>query len=251
MPFKLLRVAFPMNPRLTAASFLGAALLAGSFSGCVDSYKVKVDSLAKPTAENAIAYQIKVASPSIDPESLRYKEAEKFVKTALSGKGLYEAPKPEMADMVVSVDYGISPPKITQEPHSEPIYREVPGAIVEETIRIGTDKSGNPVYRTVVTQGPSTTEYVGEREYVITVVTYEKYLRLSARENAPASEGRPPADVWSVDITTEGESHDLRKALPVLAAASIDYIGKDTRGQKVIKLKDTKDGSIAFVKKGM
>jgi hypothetical protein len=53
-----------------------------------------------------------------------------------------------------------------------------------------------------------------------------------------------------VDVTSEGESRDMRKALPVLAAASIDYVGKDSHGQKIIRLKDT-DKDIAFVKKGM
>jgi hypothetical protein len=239
-----------VRPRI-ALRTLGAVALAGFFSSCVDSYKVKVDSVAKPTAENAIAYQIKTGSPNLDPDSLRYKEAERFVKTALSGKGLYEAPKPEMADMVVSIDYGISAPKVSQEARSEPIYRTVPGRMITTVIEIGKDAKGNPIYSTVTHQEPSTTEYIGEREYVVTLVHYEKYLRMTARENVAASEGKPPAEVWTIDISTEGESHDLRKALPVLAAASIEYIGKDTRGQKVIKLKDTKDGAVAFVKKGM
>jgi hypothetical protein len=36
----------------------------------------------------------------------------------------------------------------------------------------------------------------------------------------------------------------------MLAAASIDYIGKDSKGQKTIKIKDS-DRDIAFIKKGM
>ncbi|HEX2852551.1 MAG TPA: hypothetical protein VHO24_04880 [Opitutaceae bacterium] len=212
---------------------------------------MKVDSLSQPAAENSIAYQLKTSNPDLDPESLRHKEAEKFVRTALSGKGLYEAPKPEMADMVVSIDYGISPPKVSQEVRSEPMYRTIPGAIVTQVVEIGKDRNGNPIYSTVTFQEPSRQEYMGEREYMVTYVTYEKYLRVSARENTPAIEGRPPAEIWTVDVTTEGESRDLRKALPVLAAATIEYVGKDSRGQKTIKLKDTKDGAVAFVKKGM
>ena len=54
------------------------------------------------------------------------------------------------------------------------------------------------------------------------------------------------------DVTSEGESRDLRKNLPVLVAASIDYVGKDTHGEKTVKIKDKdKDGNVAFVKKGM
>jgi hypothetical protein len=244
-------LGFPVNARLPNVTLLGAAALVFGLTGCNTGYNVKVDSMAKPAAENAIAYEIKATNPDLDPQSLRYKEAEKFVKTALSGKGLYEAPKPEMADVVVNLDYGISAPKTTLEQRSEPIYQQVPGRIVRETVQVGSDKSGRPIYSTVTYQEPPTMEYVGEREYMVTVVTYEKYLRLTALENKPTAEGQPPTEVWSVDITSEGESRDLRKYLPVLAAASIEYVGKDSQGQKTIKLKDQKDGAIAFVKKGL
>jgi hypothetical protein len=79
---------------------------------------------------------------------------------------------------------------------------------------------------------------------------YEKYLKMSARENKEAVEGRPQQEVWTVDVTSEGESRDIRKNLPVLVAASIDYIGKDSQGQKTIRIKDS-SSDIAFVKKGM
>ena len=65
-----------------------------------------------------------------------------------------------------------------------------------------------------------------------------------------AAEGRPPTDIWTVDITSEGESRDIRKALPILAAASIDFVGVDSKGQKVVRIKDT-DKDVAFIKKGM
>lgn len=239
------------RPAPLALKSVGAAALALWLFGCNTGTQVKVDALSKPNAENSIAYLIKSSNPELDPDSLRYKEAEKFVKTALSGKGLYEAPKPEMADMVVNIDYGISPPKISQEVRTEPIYLTVPGAVSTQIVQVGVDKAGNPIYRSVTVQEPSRTEYVGDREYMETVVTYEKYLRLSARENKPSVEGQPPSEVWTVDVTTEGENRDLRKALPVLAAATIEYVGKDSHGEKTIKLKDTKDGAIAFVKKGM
>lgn len=220
-------------------------------AGCHTSY-VKVDAIARPNAEASIAYRIKTGNPELDGDSLRFKEAEGFVKTALSGKGLYEAPKPELADMIVSLDYGISPPKITKEVRKEAIFRQKPGATHTMSTQSGTDANGNPTYTTFTVQDPPTQVYVGDREYTVTVVTYEKYLRLVARENKAASDGLPPADVWSVDASTEGGNHDLRKALPVLAAATIEFVGKDSQGKKTIRLNDRdQDGPVAFVKKGM
>jgi len=219
--------------------------------GCSGGYKVKVDALAKPDAENAIAYRIQSNNSKLNPNSLRHKEAEKFVRTALSGRGLYEAPKAELADIVVNIDYGISEPKLVLERRTEPIYRTLPGRTYTTVVQVGTDKNGNPIYATQTYQEPPSTEYVGDREYTVTVVNYEKYLRLAARENKTAGDNAPPSEIWTVDVSSEGESRDLRKHLPVLAAATIEYVGKDTVGQKTIRLKDDKDGAIAFVKKGM
>lgn len=226
---------------------LGAALLLG---GCVSSTEVKIDSLAKPDAEKKISYEIRNKNPLVADDSLRYKEAAGFVKTALSGKGMYEAPPGVKPDLVVDLDYGMGPPTSKRETVSEPVYITIPGQIRTERVQVGTDSQGRPIYQTITIQDPPTTEFAGFREYQITVTVYEKYLRLTARENEPPVEGRPPNEVWTVDVTSEGESRDIRKKLPVLVAASIEYIGRDSEGQKTIRIKDT-DSDVAFVKKGM
>ncbi len=224
-----------------------AVLLA---AGCANSTTVKIDSLAKPKAEESISYKILNKNPAVDDDSLRYKEAADYVRTALSGKGLYEAPDAQKADLVVSLDYGVGPPQSRREVVSEPVYITLPGQMRTERVQVGTDRNGNPIYQTVTVQDPPRTEFAGYREYFITVTVYEKFLRLNATENKPAAEGRPPSEIWTVDITSEGESRDIRKALPILAAASIDYVGKDSLGQKTIRIKDT-DKDVAFIKKGM
>jgi hypothetical protein len=233
-------------PALSALWLVGGLFV----GGCANTYEVKVDSLAKPNAEDAISYKIHNANPEVTEDSLRHKEAVGFVRTALSGKGMYETTDAARADVVVDLDYGVGPPQMHHETVSEPIYVTLPGEVRTERVQVGTDRNGNPIYQTVTVQDPPRTELLGYRDRVITTVVYEKHLRLSARENKPAAEGRPPSEIWTVDVTSEGETHDMRKTLPVLAAASIDYVGKDSHGQKVIRLKDT-DKDIAFIKKGM
>ena len=232
--------------RVAGVLIVAVALFLG---GCVNSTTVKIDSLAKPKAEESVSYKIVNKTGAAD-DSLRYKEASGFVRTALSGKGLYEAHDSEKADLVVSLDYGVGPPVSKRETVSEPVYVTLPGQVRVERVQVGNDRNGNPIYQTVTVQDPPRTEFAGYREYLVTVTVYEKYLRLNAAENKPAVEGRPPSEIWTVDVTSEGESKDLRKALPVLAAASIDYVGKDSKGQKTIRMKDT-DKDIAFIKKGM
>jgi len=230
-----------------------AALL---MTGCQSGYDVKVDAISHPpkAADPAVSYEIRSRDPQNPEDTLRFKEAAKFVKTALSAKGLYEAPDPQKADMIIDIDYGMSPPKPVMESRSESIYDMVPGPAIMEPMQVGTAKDGTPIYAMVSVKGPPVMQYLGQREYSVLVVNYEKYLRLSARENQPDDEAHPAEQVWTVDITSEGESRNFRKYLPALAAASIEYIGKDTRGQKDIHLKDEaadKNGAVAFVKKGM
>jgi hypothetical protein len=175
---------------------------------------------------------------------------EKAVQAALSAKGMYEAPDGATADVNINLDYGINPPHLTVEPYYKPIYKTVRGQTHTEVVQSGTDQQGNPTYTTITTRDPDTTEFMGEQEYDVVVINYEKYLRLSARENKPTEEGRQPREVWAVDITTEGPSNNLRKYVPIMAAATIGYIGKETSEEKNIRLKDDKDGDIAFVKNG-
>jgi hypothetical protein len=94
------------------------------------------------------------------------------------------------------------------------------------------------------------TELVGYQDVMTPVTVYEKYLRMSAHENKEISEGKAPAEVWSVNVSTEDESKDIRKYLPMLASASTEYIGKDSSNQKTIKLRE-KDEVVGFIKKGM
>jgi len=234
--------------RQLAAALATVSLMLGA---CANTYDMKVDSLASPKLAQGTSYRIVNRNPTVETDSLRYKEAEKAIKAALSGKGFYEAPDPDKADIIVYVDYGINPPRIVEETRSDPVYVTTPGEFHSESVQVGVDRTGRPIYAVVTSQTPPSTDVVGNNDYTVPVVVYEKYLRLSARENKPATEGRQPQEVWAVDVTSEGPSDNLRKYVPIMAAATIGYIGKDTSGEKVVQLKDDKDGDLAFVKKGM
>jgi hypothetical protein len=233
--------------RLTLGRAAALACLLGA--GCATTHEVKVDSLSKPAAAAVASYELRNRNPLVADDSLRYKEAAGMVKTALSGRGLYEAPPNTKPDIIVDLDYGVGPAQQRREKVSEPVYLNIPGQIRVERIQVGVDSAGRPVYQTVTVQDPPTTEFAGFREYYVTIVVYEKHLKLTARENKEASEGRPAAEVWTVDVTSEGENRDLRKALPVLVAASIEYIGQDTKGQKTVRIKES-NSDLAFVRQG-
>ena len=203
--------------------------------GCTTSYRVKLDSVAKPDA-NAISYSLRNISSLETDDSLRSREVSSMVRTALSGRGLYEAPAKVVADMIVNIEYGMKPvvrretrwklPASSKSANNGRITRTNPDGFLEVPEA--------PVWEQVQVE----------------VLTYEKYVHLTARENIPITKGMAPVEVWSVDVTSEGKSRNLRQYLPVLIAATIEYMGRDSHGQKSIRIKDT-DADLVFVKQGM
>lgn len=230
---------------------LPVALLVLSLAGCSTSntYAVKVDAITKPVPAGAQSFKLKSKDPKLGEESLRYREASEFVKTALSGKGLYEAPSEERADMIVELDYGMDAPRARMERVSVPVYAQVGGGVRYESVPV-TDSRGNTSYRTVAVYESPRSELVGYDNVPRMVTIYEKYLKITARENKPAAEGRPPAELWSIHATAEDESKDLRKYLPIMASATVDYIGRDSSNQQVVKVRADGPG-VDFIRKGM
>ncbi len=230
------------------------------FTGCsTATYTVQVDAISQPKEKTAEAtppaqsYYIHSKNPRLDESSLRYKEVSDYVKTALSGKGMYEAPKPESADVVIDIDYGMDAPRVKFETVSTPIMMNTQDRVeIRQVTHLerqpdGTFRQVTEDVRVVV---PGTPEFAGMRDEVIPLIVYEKYLKVSARENKENSEGKAPAEVWSVNVSAEDKSQELRKYIPILASATADYIGTNTKESKSVTI-DEKDDVVKFVKKGM
>lgn len=229
---------------------IGLPVLLLWWAGCAGTpHQVKVDAIAQPAAKEPTSYKLKTKIPPDEVDTLRVQEATVFIKTALSGRGLYEAPNAEQADVIVDVDFGVEPPKVRMEVQSVPIYAQVGGGVRYEQVPM-VDAKGIPSTRTVPIYEAPRTEMIGYQDVITPVSIYEKYLRISAHENKPTVEGKPPAEIWSVAVTSEDESKDLRKYLPLLASASVDYIGTGTNTAKTIKVRED-DPGVGFIRKGM
>jgi len=240
-----------MKPAFTSLAFGTCAAVVSTllFVGCATRHDVRVDSVSKPVAKEITSYRLKTNLPPEEADSLRIQEATQLIKTALSGKGLYEAPNPDHADVVVDVDFGIQSPHVRMEVSSVPVYAKKGGGVRYEEVTVR-DPNGATSTRTVPVYDPPKSEMIGYRDVVVPVSIYEKYLRISAHENKPDVEGKPATEIWSVNVTSEDESRDLRKYLPLLASASVDYIGKETKTEQVIKVSES-DAGVGFVKKGL
>lgn len=229
------------------AGLIGLACLIAT--GCTTTYQVQIDAISQDTPVEAQSFRIRPKDAATDPEDLRYKEVEGYVKTALSGRGLYEAPNYESADMIIDVDYGMERPRVKMETYSTPVMATMGGGVRYVTVPVR-QPNGTITTRTVAVFEPPRTEVVGFQEVNRPTLVYEKYLRISARENASPTEGAPPAQLWSVNVTQEDTSNDLRAALPILASATIDHIGTNTGTQRTVKVKET-DDAVDFIRRGM
>lgn len=235
--------------RITISATLAGLLVAAAGCASRPTYQVKVDAITKPAPAQSVSYALKSKDPRLGDESLRYREAAEFVRTALSGKGLYEAPNEESADMVVELEFGMEAPRTKLERVSTPVYAQMGGGVRYDSVPV-IDSRGNTSFRTVAVYEQPRSELIGYDDVPRQVTVYEKYLKITARENKPMVEGRPPAEVWSIHATAEDESKDMRKYLPILASASMDYIGQDSTNQKIVKVRADGPG-VDFIRRGM
>lgn len=229
------------------AALGGIALLLG---GCSTSYRFKVDAVKNQEVDDsAQSYLIVNANPEMTDDDLRFQEAADYVRTALSSKGMYEAPEGTEPDLTVEVDFGMEEPRTKYYTVSEPVYAIVGGGTRTVYVPVR-DPSGKIVYVPRVVYDPPTRELVGFQDRVVATTVFEKYLRVSAREVEGGEGDRPPQEAWSVYVSNEDESDDLRKYVPLMVSASMDSINQNSSNQQEIVLKDD-DERVTFVTEGM
>lgn len=244
---------------IPTAQFIGKVLQAGALgmlAGCTTTtYVLQVDAISQtaqvaPTSPAPQSYRIRSHNPRIPEDNLRYLEVSDYVKTALSGKGMYEAPSINTADVIIEIDYGMESPRMKYETVTTPIIVLQEGPPQREIVPVSTSADGSVRYKVIRVPGLQIRKIVGWKEEIEPIIVYEKYLKVSARENREAVEGRPAPEVWSVNVSAEDTSNELRKYMPILASATADYIGTNTKQEKAVDVSE-KDDAVKFIKKGM
>ncbi len=191
----------PLRP-FPAAFVLLAAVLLLLGTGCRTRTHYTVASFTTPTAETARSYVLDLNRSGLPPRSLRSQEVTEIVKSALGSRGLHEAPSREAADMVVRVEIKVEGPLVKY--------------IETATSHQGaTSSGGEPV--------------VWYRDKMLEVYYEKTTLVLTALEKSP-ERGQVPDIIWQVEVAQEADKANVRAALPVLAAKSVDYIGEESGG---------------------
>jgi hypothetical protein len=231
-----------------AALSLGCLVM---LAGCGSTYRFKVDAVKNPDiAEENKSYRLVSANPEMDSEDLRFKEASAYVKTALSSKGMYEAPPGTEADMVIEVDFGMEEPRTEMRTISVPIYVSVRSPPRLVRVQVRDPKTGEMRTVEMMVEDPPQQQLAGFEERIITVTVYEKYIRITAREASGGEGDRPPREIWSVYVKNEDESDNLREYVPLMVSAAMDSVDENSSSAKEVVLNDS-DERVTFVKKGM
>lgn len=232
----------PAARRLLAKHISRLAVLAAitlAAAGCASQYQFAVEAIKQAgTALPQRSYRLVDARPEARPGDLRFARVAQDVQAALSSRGMFAAPEHTTPELIIEVDFGISPPITKTGRRREPFFMELPASAM-----------GNMQSREVGGTRVAQPQYMGEREVPYVVTTYRKFFRLTARESESAVAGASPRQVWSVLVTNEDSSDDLRGYTRLMVAAAMDHIGKDLpQGQHVVMTRQ--DGRVAFVAQG-
>lgn len=252
--------------RLLGALLVGGTVITLLLAGCSHAYRMQVDAEARRGSTAPVSYVVHEAGlansaaehppgwtrfeTALDEEmDVDQATAVKYVRTALSAKGMYEAPKAEAADMDVTYAYEIRQQRRLIE-WDEPVFQPQTRPRAEERSVGAVDSTGNPI--TVMVKGtvdlPPSAPSMDSIHHAAEEVVYVKELHLIATERKPAPD--TPARVWDISISYEDKDPSMEKAMPLLAAAGCDRIGTNTNGPVVVKLHD-KDEVVAFIKRGL
>ncbi len=157
------------------------------------------------------------------------------VRTALSGRGLFESPGGVRPDLEITVDLERGPAVSRVITTTEPVYL-VPSL------------SGLPGRPQAPSSAILAPRVIARREVARTVVVYPRLLHLTARlVDAPA--GAPAA--WEVAVLHEGTSpQPPASEARWMVAAAMDWIDRASEGPAVIEV-DRDDSRVAFLEQGV
>lgn len=211
------------------------SVLAVVLGGCASGprYDVKIDAAASPELMTGYSYALAPRNPARSNEA-RHERVIEHVHTALSQRGLYEAPDPAKADMIIDVDYGEHPPQSKVTTVSQPVVVQPDPFATSSSIP--PPPGSYPTSRVDPITGQPRSQVVMVETQRITYTT-EKYIRVTAvenRRNKPA--GEQVGRIWAVEATLEDEASDFDAALPAMIDAAIEYIGVNTGGQVTVKV---------------
>ncbi|MDD3374491.1 MAG: hypothetical protein PHY73_02070 [Candidatus Omnitrophica bacterium] len=211
-------------------------LLCLFLAGCSTVYyEVGVSSLAggriAPASKN---YLVASGNKGTTSDDLQFIEFATYVKRGLAEKGFKIVDKPEEANAIIFLSYGIGNPVEHTYTYSVPIYGQTG---VSSSYTTGNAYSfGNNTNFSASTTYMPTYGTVGSSLQQITTVTYRRYINLEAYDFDITNKANQNTQLWKTEIESSGWSGDLRAVFPPLVAASFQFFGENTRRKVYVKI---------------
>jgi len=210
------------------------SLLCLMIQGCVTGpqFLVNVDSISAPEYVSNSKYILLPGVKNVEITDLQYREYAGYVERALASLGYIKASGFTEADIAIFLGYGIGEPETHQFTYSLPTWGQTG---VSSSSTYGTlNTYGNTATYSGTTTYTPTYGVTGSTTHVDSCTSYFRYMFLDAVDLKEYRNTKKEKQVWKTTVTSSGSSGDLRQVIPVLVAASKDYIGTNTG--KMIKV---------------
>lgn len=194
-------------------------------------YKINVDSFGSDISLPDKKYVLVPADTAIDPSDLKYMEYAKYIDKILAKNGYSPAQLTDNPNTVIFVNYGISDPKVFERDVIVPVWGQVGVASSTTTIQKNTYGGVTGNTYNIPSYGVVGSNVVKQQQ-----VQYLRYLTLAAYDLANFKQTGKEKKIWILELTSTGSSDDLRKLIPPMLVASINYIGKSSGEKKLIDI---------------
>jgi hypothetical protein len=172
-------------------------------------------------------------------DDLYFREYGKYFVEVLKRNGYRQVNQPDDADLAIYFSYGITGGTEVHYTYTRPVYAIVGGETVDIT-ETETDAAGRKIKTTKTVTIPSTTRVVGveTRRESYTVFTAHAVMEAEEIHGTEGQTNNSMETLWKTTITTTSKLDDLRRIMPIMAAASVPYLGKNTGEIVTVELRD-------------
>ncbi len=184
-------------------------------TGCNQAYQVKVDGIRDGRVARIAGrpYKLLVPPKGAAGASVNQARVESMIKTALATHGYYPVDSESEADLVITVEYGLTPGRVS--------FRQ---RAVLRTPNIGVYDAGYRNY-------PGIVPVVSHEQEIVKEVVKTKYITFSARDPRAVDRTGKPVEIWNLVVKIEDEGENLDEYIPILLAGSMKYLGENTGEQ--------------------
>lgn len=185
-----------------------------------------IDSISSNNITPKKTYCLFPGNEDTTADNLQYMEFSEFIHEALTHNGYKYVSDINKADTAVYLAYGVGAPKTNIYTKTTPIYGVT--GVSSSTTYGSISASGN--ISATTTYSP-TYGITGAITSTGTYSTYFKYLIVDAYDVDRSGGGNKLRQLFKTTVSYSNISDDLRRYFPIMAIASIPYIGTDTKAK--------------------